>query len=164
MSENNKESQPSKPTVSTLYYLLGCVAHHWRALGVQLKFNDSELDGIEADHKRCSSRLIELFDLWIERSPDCTWSTIVKALVDMGEKELARKVDHYTLELTRIEKKPFESFSNHCKRIVPMKEFCYEDSALEKVFFNCDQLSRTSLEYYRGQRIYEYELEWVTTR
>lgn len=140
MSQDHDDS--NKPTVRTLYYLLGCIAHRWRALGVRLKLRDEDLHTINADHQSCSRRLIELFDLWMECFPDCTWSTIVKALLDMGEEALARKVDHYTKELRRIENRPV---SSHCRRLVPMKEFCYEDWALEKVYLDCDKLSRTSI-------------------
>ena len=139
-----KRGQTQKPTVKHLYYLLGNISHHWYKIGVQLKMDTSTLNKIKADFEGEMSdrRMIEMFDCCIESTPDLNWSTVIEALRNVNEESLADKVLHYTLELGRIEKFPFHKY---CKSFSPLKEYCYEDTELEKRYFQTDKLSHASI-------------------
>ena len=157
---------PAKPTIRLLYYLLGGIAHHWMQLGLHLKFRISELEKIRCEFNDSDQRMIELFDLWIERCDhDCSWSAIIKALHEMKETSLAENVSQYTEELARTEK--FSSLHDqYCRNLVPLKEYCYEDAELKKRCFEPDKLSRMLdgnaqvyiIECLTPRRIYWYKI------
>lgn len=137
------EHKTPKPTIKLLYYLLGKISHRWYLLGMQLKLPGSDLKRIEAKFEGTDLRMIELFDQWIERASNCTWSTIIEALQEMKEISLADTVNYYIAELGRIER---SSSLKYCKVIYPLEDICYEDVELKKCYFETDKLSRV-LEY-----------------
>lgn len=114
-----------KPTTSILYYLLGNLKTKWYVIGKELGVSRSTLDAIKRDHKLCYRRMIEMFH---ELDGNCTWSDVVTALKNIHEKDLAEKVEHYTDELQRIE---MSLPSDICKRLVPMRQYSYENWCLD---------------------------------
>ncbi len=95
---NSKPQQVCKPTVSDLYYVLGNLKARWERIGRSLKVPGHKLDAIKTDFRRCHRQMIEVFECWIKSNleKDCNWSTIVKALNDIGQENLAMMVQEYT--------------------------------------------------------------------
>ena len=86
-------------TVRNLYYLLGNISHKWRHIGVQLGIAYSEVEKIAKDFESSDRQLIELFGGWLDKSVDCNWPTIIKALEKMKEITLAENISDYLKEL-----------------------------------------------------------------
>ena len=128
-------------TISNLSFLLGELSSHWYEIGIHLKLRKGVLDTIGRDFKNTSYRcMIEMFDSWLLRGEGCTWSTIKKMLREMGNNAEAKRIDHYIPELQRIVGKQGKH-NQHCQRLVPMPDRCYEDWWLERFHFINDRLS-----------------------
>ena len=128
-------------TVSNLSFLLGELSSHWYEMGIHLKLRKGVLDTIGRDFKNTSYRcMIEMFDSWLLCGEGCTWSTIKKMLREMGKNAEAKRIDHYIPELQRIIGKQGK-YNQHCQRLVPMPDRCYEDWWLERFHFVNDRLS-----------------------
>ena len=132
----------TKPTIKDLYYLFGNTSHKWRHIGVQLKFESSEMEKIAADFESSDRCLIELFDLWMETSVDCNWFAITRALLKLNERSLAEAASHYIEEITRINQTQFQKC---CKSLVPLRDTCLVDEELKKMYFETDKLARESI-------------------
>ena len=76
-----------------------------------------------------------MLECWCLNSKNCSWDDVVKALQTIGEEQLSRKVHHYTKELQRIES---EIFYDCCKRLVPLKRYCYDDLHLKELYGDLD--------------------------
>lgn len=139
------------PTVRQLFYFLNDeISDRWRDIGVQLKFCNPQLNDIETNMKykaNLNSRcMLELFDRWIEQFVEsCNWSTLLVALIKMKERKLAYDILNYMIDFGRIRK----DFGFYCKKLVPLKEFCYEETELEKRYFQADKLARVSIGKYQ---------------
>ena len=76
------------------------VAHKWKAIGVYLEIEISDLDGIEAncrgDTYLC---LLEMLDAWLKRvDPSPTWTAIIEAVELLGEQQLGKELrEKYTI-------------------------------------------------------------------
>ena len=128
-------------TVSNLSFLLGDLSSHWYEMGIHLKLRKGVLDTIGRDFKNTSYRcMIEMFNSWLLCGEGCTWFTIKKMLREMGKNALVKRIDHYIPELQRITGKQ-EKHDQHCQRLVPMPDRCYEDWWLERFHFVNDRLS-----------------------
>ena len=137
MPEVRSKKLVFKPTVSILYYLLGNLRSCWHAIGKHLKVSDSTLEAIKKDHQLCDRCMIEMLECWCLNGRDCNWSAVVKALQRIGEEQLSRKVDHYTRELQRIETALPDDC---CKRLVPLKHYCYDDWCLKEFYCDLDNV------------------------
>ena len=100
------------------------------------------MEKIAADFESSDRRLIELFDLWIERSVDCNWFTVTEALFEMNERSLAVAVSCYIEEVTRINQIQFQKC---CVGLAPLKDSCFNDEELKKMYFETDKLARESI-------------------
>lgn len=113
-----------------------------------MEFKLSELEKIKADYEMasCDLHMIELFDLWIQRNTDCNWSTVLKILRRMGENDLAGNISHYVQEIGRIEsftlpEEPDQRPNlKYCRPLAPLKDYCYEDTELQKRYFDANKL------------------------
>lgn len=128
MSEVQSRKVAPRPTITILYYLLGNLRARWNAIGKELGVSSSTLSAIKQNHTLCYRRMIEMLESWIMLDKDCTWSAVVRALAEIGEKDLAGKVQHYTKELVRIE---MSLPQDVCKRLVPMRQHSYENWCLD---------------------------------
>lgn len=109
------------PPVSRLYYVLGELIADWRTLGQHFRVPEANLNQIAADNPNKSYRcLIEVLNYWVNSSEDCNWKTVEKVLKEMGERDLAETIQHYTRELTRIQHRR-QNRSAQCKKFVPLK-------------------------------------------
>ena len=60
------------------------VSKHWFAVGISLGVPKHMLDEIECDYHGVDRQLTEMLDVWIKMgSEDCTWQTLVSALVNL---------------------------------------------------------------------------------
>ena len=75
--------------IKELRYLL-----EWYELGLLLEIPVDELDIIEINSRADPQRsLIEVLQLWLKRSPQPTWKTMVEALKFVGRHRLAEEIE-----------------------------------------------------------------------
>ena len=128
-------------TINALSSQLGDLSSHWREMGLHLRLKKEVLDEIEQDlSKSCYRCMIEMFDRWLLHGENCTWSTIKAVLHKMEKNARAKSMDHYIAELQRIQRKQ-QKFNKHCRKLVPMPDYCYEDWCLERLHFENDRLN-----------------------
>jgi len=71
------------------------VATRWYELGVELlDSNTAVLDVIKTSHHRDDDRCSEMFKMWLEMKPDASWGQLVAALINIGMKTAADKIQH----------------------------------------------------------------------
>lgn len=126
-----------KPTISTLFYLLGNLRAQWRAIGRKLGVPEHDLEAIKEDFPSCCRRcMIEMLATWCQRA-NCNWSALITALRNLDEGELADKIAHYTDERQRIRS---AMTCELCYEHVPVKKRCYDDWWLQLSYCDLDTL------------------------
>ena len=78
----------TKPTIDELIEGLDEVTN-WFHLGVYLHIPRQRLIEIESEHKGLVRCKIALFDLWLSRNPNASWSILIDALKKMDENSTA---------------------------------------------------------------------------
>ena len=137
-----------RPTVSSLYYLLGNLSHSWESIAGKLGISSDQVERIERDRANCNTRMIEAFDVWLSADVDCNWDKVIKVLNTMDE-SLAEKVHHYIREVGKIEHS-WQSRGFHCDWIKPLKNLGYNRWWLEETFCQDDVLAHSSIEDYKA--------------
>ena len=67
----------------------------WHSLGIQLDIPVEQLDSIEKTyHMQGSDRLkTEMFNKWLKRSPNASWTDLITALRDIDEVTVANDIE-----------------------------------------------------------------------
>ena len=65
----------------------------WYRLGLQLDLDDFKLQEIEVNVKDNKDRLRKMFQAWLEICVNPSWQDIVKALKEIGDRNLGAKLD-----------------------------------------------------------------------
>ena len=96
------ESLRAAPNIDDIQVLvIPHVLPMWHVLGLQLGIHEAILSAIESDARRnrsiLSKQAIEMFRLWLDGvegtgDQDRSWSTILKALIEIGLSEISIKV------------------------------------------------------------------------
>ena len=74
------------------------IAPQWKLLGIFLNLDANLLGVIEVDnHQRVKMCLMEMLQLWLKQDPQPSWSTLVEALREMGEENLAQSIEEKKL-------------------------------------------------------------------
>ena len=69
------------------------VAPQWKLLGVFLNLDSSFLRVIEMDNPQNTKVcLMEMLQYWQQHDPQPSWSTLVKALRELGEEKLGENI------------------------------------------------------------------------
>ena len=91
----------SKPNIRDLSkYCL--VLHKWYLLGIELEIDQDELEKIENNYSDDHMRMIKMFGVWLRTSNSPTYGTLIKALGDIGKRNIAESLcqqlgeSHYT--------------------------------------------------------------------
>ena len=60
-------------------------AQLWKELGIILNLDPSQLNEIQRKSPHDNSRqyCIEMFQLWMKRTPDCSWDQIISAINEL---------------------------------------------------------------------------------
>ena len=66
----------------------------WLQLGLKLGVPDYELDVIQRNHpfEGCGRWKLEVLKLWLQIKPSASWIYLVRALQQMGERTLAKRI------------------------------------------------------------------------
>ena len=66
----------------------------WYQLGLKLGVPDYKLDEIQRNHpfEGCSRWKLEALKLWLQLTPNASWMNIVRALQQIGERTLAKRI------------------------------------------------------------------------
>lgn len=66
----------------------------WHGLGLKLGLKTSKLRKLENSYSGDTDRLkAEMFDVWLENSPDATWGDLIKALRVMNKNRVASDIE-----------------------------------------------------------------------
>lgn len=150
--------QVLRPTVSSLYYLLGNLSHRWENIAEKLGISSDQVERIKADCAICNMRMIEVFDVWLSADEDCSWSKVIKVLNTM-DKNLAKKVHHYIREVGRIED-TWQKRGFHCDWVKPLKNLSYNRWWLEEEYCLDDVLAHSSMKRYILSCLSEEASKW----
>ena len=87
-------STAGRPDTATLCNELAGVSD-WRKLGLYLGVQNYELDQIERSYptEGYDGWKRETFSLWLQHTPSASWGDLVGALRQMGEKNIAERIE-----------------------------------------------------------------------
>ena len=72
----------------------------WDMLGTNLGFSQSQIREIEGDYPNISRRRIVMFDKWLRKEVNPSWTKIIAALEKMSEQNLADRLTKKYLQCT----------------------------------------------------------------
>ena len=61
----------------------------WYSLGVELETDDDDLDEVNNKYSNPHMRLIKMFGVWLEKGENPTYRQLLKALVNIGKRDVA---------------------------------------------------------------------------
>ena len=65
----------------------------WYALGTELEIDDEELDDLEEKYKDDPhKRLLKMFGVWLKKGENPTYRKLLKALVNIGKRDVAESI------------------------------------------------------------------------
>ena len=64
----------------------------WYTFGTELEIDDEELDELEEKYSDPHRRLIKVFGVWLEKGESPTYRKLLKALVNIGKRDVAESV------------------------------------------------------------------------
>ena len=147
-----------RPTVSSLYYLLGNLSHSWESIAEKLGISRYQVERINRDCANCNMRMIEAFDEWLKADVDCNWSKVIEVLNTMDE-SLAEKVRHYIREAGRIEHS-WQKQDIHCDCVKPLKSHNYNRWWLEETACQDDVFAHSSIEGFILSCLSKHASKW----
>ena len=81
----------SKPKLKTLNKYRD-LRKEWYILGAELELDDEDLKEIEDKYSDERMRLLKMFGVWLEKGENPTYRILLKALVDIDEKDIAQSI------------------------------------------------------------------------
>ena len=81
----------SKPKLKTLNKYRD-LHKEWYILGAELELDDEDLKEIEDKYSDERMRLLKMFGVWLEKGETPTYRILLKALVDIDEKDIAQSI------------------------------------------------------------------------
>ena len=81
----------SKPKLKTLNKYRD-LHKEWYILGAELELDDEDLKEIEDKYSDERMRLLKMFGVWLEKGENPTYRILLKALVDIDEKDIAQSI------------------------------------------------------------------------
>ena len=64
----------------------------WYPLGIQLGVPEADLRKIECDSQRTDDRMLHMISTWLRIDEQPSWSKVVRALVAINERSVARTI------------------------------------------------------------------------
>ena len=64
----------------------------WYSFGTELEIDDEELDDLEEKYSDPHKRLIKMFGVWLEKGENPTYRKLLKALVNVGKRDVAELI------------------------------------------------------------------------
>ena len=64
----------------------------WYILGAELEIDNQDLNKFEDKYSDDSMRLLKMFGVWLEKGENPSYRTLLKALVDIDEKDIAQSI------------------------------------------------------------------------
>ena len=64
----------------------------WYSLGIELEMDDEELEELEHKYTDPHRRMIKIFDIWLKKGENPTYRRLIKAVVNINEKDVAQSL------------------------------------------------------------------------
>ena len=71
----------------------------WKELALELNFPYDMINRIDKDHHCIKEKCYDMFDTWLQRSPDACWCHIVQALKMCKMLQLAKDIEESFLSM-----------------------------------------------------------------
>ena len=71
----------------------------WKELALELDLPYKTVKRIDQDHDNIKDKCYDMFNTWLERSPDACWCYIVKALKECNMSKLAKVIEESYLSM-----------------------------------------------------------------
>ena len=81
-----------RPTVRELMLKMKTIMD-WEQLGLYLGLESHTLRRVKINNRDVESMKIDMFNRWLNATPNAAWSDVVSALMAMDEKHVARQID-----------------------------------------------------------------------
>ena len=94
--------QYHKPKLKELCRYSDSVSPYWKKLALELDFPYEVVDRIDNDHNRLTDKCYDMFNTWLQRSPDACWCHIVNALKMCNMLQMARNVEETFLSMKQL--------------------------------------------------------------
>ena len=78
------------------------VSSCWKELALELDLPYDTISRIDNDHNHIKDKCYDMFNTWLQRSPDACWCHIVEALKMRNMLQLANDIDKSFLSKERI--------------------------------------------------------------
>ena len=65
----------------------------WKKLGLRLQLEPHTLREVEINNRDVESMKMDMYNKWLNATPDAAWSDIVAALYDMNEDHTASQIE-----------------------------------------------------------------------
>ena len=97
----------SKPELRDVNKYWRKLADEWYSLGIELEIGIKELDDLERKYSDPHRRMINMFDIWLDKGENPTYRKLIKALVNVDRRDVAESI---RTELGRCMQKKYPSF------------------------------------------------------
>ena len=94
--------QYHKPKLKELNRYSEAVSSCWKGLALELDLPHDTISRIDNDHNRIKDKCYDMFNTWLQRSPDACWCHIVEALKMQNMLQLANDIEKSFLSKERI--------------------------------------------------------------
>ena len=81
-----------RPTVRDLMLKLKSVMD-WEQLGLYLGLETPTLETVKINSRDVNNMKIDMFNRWLNATPDAAWSDVVSALIEMNKMHIAREIE-----------------------------------------------------------------------
>ena len=82
------EAQPKRKDINKYREL----DDEWYSLGTELEIDDEELDELGEKYSDSHRRMIKVFGVWLEKGENPTYRKLLKALVNIGKRDVAESI------------------------------------------------------------------------
>ena len=93
------DHQHHKPKLKELCRYSEAFSSCWVELGLELDLPNETITTIDKDHNRIKDKCREMFNTWLQRSPDACWCHIVNALKMHNMVQLAKNIEESFLSM-----------------------------------------------------------------
>ena len=90
-----------RPKLKELCRHYEAVSYCWKELALELDLPLETINRIDNDHDRIKDKCYDMFNTWLQRSPDACWCHIVNALKMCKMLQLAKDIEESFLSKLR---------------------------------------------------------------
>ena len=91
--------QHCEPKLKEIHHYFEGISSCWKELALELDLTYKMIKSIDKDNYRIKDKLYDMFNTWLERSPDACWCNIVEALKKCRMSKLAKDIEEHFLSM-----------------------------------------------------------------